>query len=73
MVRDKKIALGAGARRRFPAANIRRCSSFLSRPSPGHSIEENEKALYDIIDGVKKEKVDAGIAATRKNQAARRV
>ena len=37
-------------------------------PATGHSVEENEKALYEIIERVKKEKVDAETLAARKTK-----
>ncbi len=58
MVRDKKIALGAGSQATFPSARYPTLFLFFVAPSQGHSIEENEKALYEIIEQVKKNKVD---------------
>ena len=58
MVRDKKIALGAGSQATFPSGKYPSLFLFFVVPSSGHSVEENEKALYQIIDRVKKEKVD---------------
>jgi len=58
LVRDKKIALGAGSQDTFPAGKYPALFLFYVIPSAGHSIEENEKALYAIIDHVKNDKVD---------------
>jgi predicted Zn-dependent peptidase len=58
MVRDKKIALGAGSQATFPSGKYPSLFLFFIAPSTGHSNEENEKALYEILDRVKKEKVD---------------
>ena len=58
LVRDKKIALGAGSQDTFPGGKYPSLFIFYVLPSTGHSIEENEKALYAIIDHVKKDKVD---------------
>jgi predicted Zn-dependent peptidase len=58
MVRDKKIALGAGSQATFPSGRYPSLFLFFVAPSQGHSIEENEKALYEIIERVKKNKVD---------------
>jgi predicted Zn-dependent peptidase len=58
MVRDKKIALGAGSQDTFPSGKYPSLFLFYVIPSQGHSLEENEKALYSIIDRVKKDKVD---------------
>src|SRR5271170_6292249 len=60
LVRDKKIALGAGSQDTFPSGKYPSLFLFYVIPSTGHSIEENEKALYAIIEHVKKDKVDDG-------------
>lgn len=66
MVRDKKIALGAGSQDTFPSGKYPALFLFFVIPSQGHSIEENEKELYAIIERVKKEKVDdAAIARVK--------
>ena len=58
MVRDKKIALAAESGATFPSGKYPSLFIFFVVPSSGHSIEENEKVVYDIIERVKKEKVD---------------
>ena len=58
MVRDKKIALAAGTQATFPSGRYPSLFLFYVVPNSGHSIDENEKALYAIVDRVKKEKVD---------------
>jgi predicted Zn-dependent peptidase len=58
LVRDKKIALAAESGATFPSGRYPSLFLFFVVPSTGHSIDENEKALYDIIERVKKEKVD---------------
>jgi predicted Zn-dependent peptidase len=66
LVRDKKVALGAGSQDTFPSGKYPSLFLFYVIPSTGHSQEENEKALYAIIEHVKKEKVDdATIARVR--------
>jgi predicted Zn-dependent peptidase len=66
LVRDKKIALGAGSQDTFPGGKYPSLFLMYAAPSTGHSIEENEKALYSIIERVKKDKVDdATIARVR--------
>jgi predicted Zn-dependent peptidase len=66
LVRDKKIALGAGSQDTFPSGKYPSLFLFYIIPSTGHSMEENEKALYGIIEHVKKDKVDdATIARVR--------
>src|SRR5271156_5779849 len=57
LVRDKKIALGAGSQDTFPSGKYPALFLFYVIPSSGHSLEENEKALYAIIEHVKKDKV----------------
>jgi predicted Zn-dependent peptidase len=59
MVRDSKIALGAGSQSTFPSGRYPSLFLFFVAPSSGHSVEENEKALEGIIDRVKKDRVDA--------------
>lgn len=58
MVRDKKIALGAESQSSFPSAKYPSLFLFFVVPAGGHTVEENEKALYQIIEHVQKEKVD---------------
>ena len=58
MVRDKKIALGVGSQATFPSGKYPALFLFFVVPGPGHSLEENEKALYEVIERVKKEKID---------------
>jgi predicted Zn-dependent peptidase len=58
LVRDKKIALGAQSLDTFPGGKYPSLFLFFVVPSSGHSIEENEKAIYAIIEKVKKDKVD---------------
>jgi predicted Zn-dependent peptidase len=59
LVRDQRIALGAESQATFPGGKYPSLFILFDAPSSGHTIEENEKALYGIIDRVKKEKVDA--------------
>ena len=64
----KKIALGAGSQATFPSGRYPPLFLFFVAPSTGHSIEENEKALYAIIDRVKKEKIDTETLARVKTK-----
>jgi len=59
MVRDKKIALAAQAQSSFPASKYPNLFLFFVAPSLGRTVEENEKACYEILERLKKEKVDA--------------
>jgi predicted Zn-dependent peptidase len=58
LVRDKQISLGAVAEATFPGGKYPALYIFFSVPAPGHTVEENEKAIYEIIERVKKEKID---------------
>jgi predicted Zn-dependent peptidase len=58
LVRDKQIALGAASQSTFPSGKYPALFLFFAVPAAGHTVEENEKALYQIIERVKKEKVD---------------
>ena len=58
MVRDKQIALGAGSQSEFPGGRYPSLFLFYVAPASGHSIEENEKEFYQIIEQVKATKVD---------------
>jgi predicted Zn-dependent peptidase len=60
LVRDKQIALGAAAQPTFPGGKYPGLFLFFAVPNEGHSIQENEKECYDVIEHVKKDKVDAG-------------
>jgi predicted Zn-dependent peptidase len=68
MVRDKKIALGAGSQDGFPSGKYPSLFLFFVIPSQGHSLDENEKALYAIIERVKKDKVDDSAIARVKTK-----
>jgi predicted Zn-dependent peptidase len=58
MVRDKKLALAAGAESEFPGGKYPGLFFFYLIPGLGHTAEENEKELDSIIANLKKEKVD---------------
>lgn len=57
LVRDKKIALGAFAQPSFPGGKYPNLFLFFLVPNRGHSVEENEKACYQIIEHLKNDKV----------------
>ena len=59
LVRDKKIALGAFAESGYPGGKYPNLFLFYLVPNMGHSAEENEKACYEVIERLKKERVDA--------------
>ena len=58
LVRDKKIAVAAQAGATFPSGKYANLFVLLAVPAPNHTIEENEKAIYEVLERLKKEKVD---------------
>lgn len=58
LVRDKRIALAAQAAATFPSAKYDNLFVLFDVPQAGHTVEENEKALYAILEWLKTEKVD---------------
>ena len=59
LVRDKQIALAAESVATFPSGKYPPLFLFFVVPSSGHTVEENEKAAYAIIEHIKSEPVDA--------------
>jgi len=59
MVRDKRIALAAAVAESFPGARYQNLFLFFFAPARGHTVEENSKAFYEILDRFKNAKVDA--------------
>ena len=59
MVRDKKIALGAASYATYPGGKYPSLFLFFVVPNSGHTVDEMEKSVYEIVDRVKKEKPDA--------------
>ena len=57
LVRDKQMALAAFAEPSFPGGKYPNLFIFFLVPNMGHSVEENEKACYDIIERLKRDKV----------------
>ena len=57
LVRDKKIAVQAGAFPGFPGTKYPNQMIFYAVPTPGHSNEEVQKALRDEIDKLKQQLV----------------
>jgi predicted Zn-dependent peptidase len=58
LVRDKHISIGAGASTTFPGGKYENLFMVLSVPANGKTAEENEQALYGVLDRLKKNKVD---------------
>ena len=59
LVRDKQIALDAGGFPNFPGDKHPGLFLFYAFPTTGHTVAENESAMYALIEKVKTEKVDA--------------
>jgi predicted Zn-dependent peptidase len=58
MVRDRNIALSATAVSTFPGGKYPNLFLVWVAPSSGHTTEENEKAVYGILDALKDKEVD---------------
>jgi len=59
LVRDKKISLASGAIASTPGSKYPSLFMLYSVPAVGHTVEENEKAIYAILDQLAKQPVDA--------------
>jgi predicted Zn-dependent peptidase len=57
LVRDKKIALAAAADPSFPGGKYPDLFLFYLVPNQGHTVQEDEKACYGIIEYLKAHKV----------------
>jgi predicted Zn-dependent peptidase len=69
LVRDKKLALAAEAGAEFPDSRYPNLFLFFLAPGLGHTVEENQKALEDLLERFKAQKVDAGTLARVKTKA----
>ena len=58
LVRDKRLSLEAGADADFPGGKFPTAFLFYLVPAMGHTNEDNEKALDDLLEGFKKNPVD---------------
>lgn len=68
LVRDRKISLAAGAFPVMPSGRYPNLFTFYSVPAPGRTIEENEKAIYAILDRLRREKPDDASVARIKTK-----
>ena len=68
MVRDKKIALEAGCASSIPGGKYPNLFIFYFAPNMGKTLEENEKALYAVLDRMTKTKVDDATLARVKTK-----
>jgi predicted Zn-dependent peptidase len=69
LVRDKKLALEAETSDTFPDGRYPNLFLFFVTPALGHTVEENEKALEELLEGFKAQKVDAQTLARVKIKA----
>jgi predicted Zn-dependent peptidase len=58
LVRDRQIALQAGGFPDFPGDKYTSLFLFYAFPSSGHTVEENEQAMYELIEKLKNEGPD---------------
>jgi predicted Zn-dependent peptidase len=58
LVDEKKLALGAGSVGSFPGGKYPNLFLIYSFPNAGKTVEENEQALYAIVEKLKTEPVD---------------
>ena len=68
IVRDKKLALAAGAESEFPGGKYPSLFFFYLIPGLGHTAMENEKEVDAIIANLQKEKVDEASLARVKTR-----
>ncbi len=68
LVRDKRIALGVQTSATLPGGQYPNLFLIYLAPNSGHTIEENEKACYDVLERLKREKVDAAALARVKTK-----
>ena len=68
MVRDKQIALAAGAEADLPGSKYPNLFVFYAFPTLGHTIAENEKTLDEIIEQFKGQKVEQDALARVKTK-----
>ncbi len=68
LVRDRKIALEVDTAPAYPAGEYPNLFLIFVAPSQGHEVEENEKAVNEVIERLKREKVDAETLARVKTK-----
>jgi predicted Zn-dependent peptidase len=69
MVQERKIALSVVAAGTIPGGRYSNLFVFYAVPSSGHSVDENEKAIDDIVQRLKNQRVDAETLDRAKTQA----
>jgi predicted Zn-dependent peptidase len=68
LVQNKKIALEAGAAAELPGGKYPNMFLFYFAPNMGKTLEENEKALYAVLDELTRDKVDDATLARVKTK-----
>ena len=69
LMRDKKLALEAEAADTFPDGRYPNLFLLFVTPALGHTVEENQKAIEELLDAFKAQKVDAQTLARVKTKA----
>ena len=69
LVRDKRVALEAEAGDSYPDSRYPNLFLFFLAPALGHTVDENEKALEDLLTRFEAQKVDAETLARVKTKA----
>jgi predicted Zn-dependent peptidase len=69
LVEDKRIALAAQAIPTYPNGRYPNLFVFFVAPAQGHGVDENLKAMEDLLERFKAQKVDAATLARVKAQA----
>jgi predicted Zn-dependent peptidase len=59
LVRDKRISMAAMAQASFPGAKYPNLFLLFAVPSVGHTVEENEKTGFEVLERLRTEPVDA--------------
>jgi predicted Zn-dependent peptidase len=68
MVEEKRLSLAAQAGATFPDGRYPNLFLFFLAPAKGHTVEDNQKALDDLLERFKAKKVDAETLARAKTQ-----
>jgi predicted Zn-dependent peptidase len=68
LVRDRQLALGASTSNAFPGGLYPNVFLIWVTPAPGHNVEENERAVYAILEHLKSQPVEAQALARVKTR-----
>lgn len=69
LVRDRQVAVVAGGVPSFPGDKYSSLFVFYSYPAAGHTVAENEKAIYEVINRIRTQKVDLNTLQMVKTKA----